>query len=296
MSTTPPIPDVLEFTRHIIEIAEGHQAHDHTADEGTSKHVVGPGPLAIDTRGWLSGDNVVKIPSARLQRLIAAQPAEHMLYTHIRGLTWHWTDTLPGTGALLATNIANLPDKSGRWSSWHIVIDGPKIYQSVPFTMGSWHAGGPSSTRFRYAPDANGWAEVRPGAPGYPSLPSANSLFGGIELCNVGEVRFVAGRGWLGWPFGVNESKNGRSAKVPDSDVIEVEWWDGKKRHAQRYAPEQIAAATEVVRILKTFYDIPAEQMAYGHHDLDPDRREDPGPHWMHEILPSILADVYEEG
>lgn len=308
------LPEHLRaLTEEYISILEGHRPHaaqgptadpDVVEDLARPVHLLVPPPfqpvmptLHVDADGWLvaTGTDVhlLRVPSKRTQALVRAPSAPPGVDAHVDGITWHWTDTPHGTGARLAQANADLPKPGQHVGSWHACIDGDgTIYQAASFRRGTWHAGGPTAARLQWDPVAQGWAERYPPPP-HSTLPTANSVFAGVELVCVGEVRWVGGQ-WLGWPFGVHEETHGRSARV-DGHQVEERVWRGRKRHFQRFTPAQILSAERLTHALVDAYDLPAESVSYGHTQLDPDRREDPGPLWLEEILPEMLGRVFGE-
>lgn len=228
---------------------------------------------------FLHGDHVVVIPSKRTQKL--AVP-------HIEGIVWHWTDTLHGTGMLLSQSIREAPKPNQHVGSWHIAIDSDTIYQSIPFNLGSWHAGG--TTAGRVIKDPNGKYILKFGSRDY----GANSYFAGIEMVNAGEVRKV-GNKWLAWPYGnaAQEAHSGKSAEVPNDQVVPYVDWNGHMRHYHAFTEFQINAAKMIVRALKETYGLIRENCNFSHHQIDPSRRDDPGPMWTSNVMPGILSEVY---
>ena len=62
---------------------------------------------------------------------------------------------------------------------------------------------------------------------------------------------------------------------------------------AKVFPAAQIAAARTVWRALVWRYGIPREHAMITHQSIDPTRREDPGPIWMAEHAPGVLAFAY---
>ncbi len=58
----------------------------------------------------------------------------------------------------------------------------------------------------------------------------------------------------------------------------------------------QVGAAMRVLRVLADRYEMRREHVAYAHSDLDPKRRADPGPRFMRQVLPQMVAQVFESG
>lgn len=238
--------------------------------------------LQITDDGLLIGPGVVQCPSARSQALLASE-------THILGIVWHYTDTRSCGALNLAKRIVAYPSASERSASWHLCIDrAGNAVQSVSARRGSWHAGGAQAARFAAAPVLIGghrrWM-LQPATS--HSLPGANSLFFGIELENVGEVRFVAGE-WLGWPF-KKGTQYGEPIVVPADEVF------GPPSSAHHvYTDAQISMAERVTQALVHKYALIRENCAWSHQMIDPENRTDPGPLWMGgSALPAILDHVF---
>lgn len=283
-------PDVLGFTESIIKLASQHDQDAHASDHEV---VTEPDPQGdrwyINEHGFFVHPSICNMPTRRTQGLALVRRGVSLDYQrlqHVEGAVWHWTDTPRGTGHVIAHGWAT----SSAPRSAHGIIDGDgTYYQCAPLTVGTWHAGGPSAKRWvwdavkmRWVVDATGHSPF-----------TANSIFAGFELVNVGEVRFVQGRGWLGWPFGdaAKEAASGRSAVVPEDQVVEWYGWDRKtKRHYHAFTDAQIATATNIVRALRRDLGLPADSLLHTHHECDPDRRDDPGRYWIDVVMPRVLA------
>ena len=117
--------------------------------------------------------------------------------------------------------------------------------------------------------------------------PSANALMIGIELENVGEVRAV-GASFSGWPFG----QNGATGPiVAEADTVVR----GKRRYHGFPKPQQMAAR-RLLRAIAAEYGLGRRAVAWGHRDIDPKRKTDPGPVWAEDLLPAILDEVFGKG
>lgn len=223
-------------------------------EDGEDVTVVAPERpvLALDADGWLVGQGVTKIPSQRkYERLVTGDP------THV---VLHWTATARGTAKTLAQRIAKLPPKGQAGSSWHICVgsDG-HLWQSVACEQGAWHAGG------RTAATIDG--------------KSYNRFSVGIEIENLGRV--VKGRdgAWRAWPFMKPGYKPGPLVKPDDIFQYGNHWY-------QKFPPDQLDALERLMDLLEDEY---GPLTIVGHNEVDPTRKEDPGP-WLLDYIRSRAA------
>jgi N-acetyl-anhydromuramyl-L-alanine amidase AmpD len=269
---TTPAEQVEAITA--TALAALHQAH--AAD--------GPA-IELDDDGILHGDRVLPYVASPKRQALAPG------LEHIEGLTWHFTDTRGCGAANLQHRIASA---GGRAASWHAVIDAAgQLAQSVPMTRGSWHAGGPTAALFVRGADGT-WAALSAAQRGKMRGYSANSWAGGIELENVGEVRLVDGE-WLGWPF-ARGTKWGEPEVVPGAEVEIEQARPGRGWH--RFTAAQVETARAVTAALVARYGLRREACAWGHCEIDPQRRTDPGPLWLRPggHLETILGEVFGAG
>lgn len=245
--------------------------------------------LIIDKDGWLVGKNVVRVPVTRDLYPWKSKSKQPL------GLLWHWTATAHGTALGMAKRTRTKEQSSSFVHLW-IEHDGT-IYQSAPFHGGSGHAGGSTAKH------------VIEGPPGIITLVSndsaeysVNYFLIGIEIVNVGEVRFVAPgddgeyqpaamthpKGvWMGWPFGRRDKKTNKITKGPIVKAADVASYG--KRYYHKYTTEQCDAAMRIVRACRREYNFSDRAMSWGHVDVDPGRKTDPGPLWSMQDLPLIL-------
>lgn len=244
-----------------MALAMLHQAHDRATVE-------------IDDAGVMHGERVTYVPTDKRQSLATAQQPNGE--QHVEGIVAHWTDTR-GCGAVnLARRIAV---RGGTPRSCHLWIDAAgNVAQSVDFKHGSWHAGSNTALLYTRRPDGI-WEPVTPAQRGKIRAFGANSWAVGIEFENVGEVRLVAGE-WLGWPFR-HDFKNAdgsieKPAIVPEVEVASDPANPGHGHHL--FTEPQIAAGANVYSALIQRYAMQRPNVEWGHCNIDPERRTDPGP------------------
>ncbi len=253
-----------EAERDVVDDADPAPAEQEPPD-------VALAPITIGSDGLATGDQVERILTSRggyQWRTKTGKPG---------GMLWHWTSTSHGTGRSMVKRTSG-----GSGNSVHFWIDANgTIFQQVATTKGAGHAGGKSSAKLREL----GGVIVADKAGRY----SANSFLIGIELVCVGEVREVGGK-WLGWPYG----KDGeRSPVVPADQVRAARDRGGRLRHYQAFTPAQVDAAERLTRAVVARYGLTRAACAWGHVDVDPGRKSDPGPLWQAGDLPQILDRVF---
>lgn len=217
-------------------------------------------PPTITPAGWLDGDRVtlVRASPARMCDLAEPKPT---------GVVHHWTGSLGTTdrhAVLLADNW-----RQGGGPSAHVIVSrSGRIVQCVPFSRGAHHCRG------------------------------ANETAVGLELENAGVVELFDGalepvenphRPRDEWrPMRWGDRRQVRRL-VPVRDTAER---DGTRYHT--FTPQQVAAVEALLRALVAWgCPLTAESCSRGHCDFEPERKRDPGPIWLDEHLPSILARVF---
>lgn len=219
--------------------------------------------MRIDATGWLSteeGDpEWVQVPSARHSSLSVPMPV---------AIVWHTTDTL-ASAETLARRIVALPKQGQRAASWHALVgrDG-RIWQSVPFLRASWHVG-------------------RGGKIGGVEYASVNKVTVAIELENAGRIEKTSGGLCYVYPYRQPDGSRDERLRIDADRAVEVngKWWDG-------FTSAQESSAGALLQALASAYGWSREACGYGHRDFDSPRKEDPGPVWMGEVLPRILAGL----
>lgn len=226
--------------------------------------------IEIDEKGIMHGVGVSFVPSKRTNALATKDK-------NVDGIEWHWTDTR-GVGALaLAKRIVEPPRPDQHVGSCHIWTDAEGlIVQSVPLTLGAWHAG----YGFTFAPNAakgGAWEIHSPGR-------SPNYWAAGIEQENVGEVRLITHKDrkvWVGWPFAFG-TKYGAPCVVP---VDEVKVHPLRADRGWHIFPQaQIDAAERITHALARRCALTREMCTWGHTQTDPQNRTDPGPLWLGSV------------
>lgn len=288
----------------IVRPVESHG--DHEGDETVRVPEVRVPDLLFDEHGWLVGPGIEHIPTKRTNALSPlirynhdhlSRLPDHGFRPFVQGIVWHWTATR-GAGRRLALNIAPSPKKGERAASWHLLIpaEGP-MFQSAPGTVGTWHAGAPTAHSFACQPDSTSWRMTDyQNSERAKAHESANELYFGIELENVGEVRqstklwstfrkkwLPGDMKWRGWPFGGKEADadspkgSGPGPVVPDAETIKI---GTRTYHA--FTPHQEAQAERVVRaFLQRDAAYSRYDLSLTHAKIDPTRKSDPEPSWL---------------
>lgn len=271
-ATIAAVKSIQDLTAHILKLLGHGQSHTDNQDQVAVPELAA---IQVDANGVMNGSGVSYVPTQKRGHLAKICDGQ------VEGIVWHYTDTgaAPGSAQKLAERLAK---PGGRQASWHVLIgrDG-SIWQSVPLTMSSWHAGSPTAKAFSKYKGV--WKLA-------PSGMGANSLFAGIELECVGEVRKVDGV-WRGWSFGKDPQNKGVIVK-PD-EVVEAKDAAGRVRFWHGYTEAQEVAAERIIRALDHWTHIQRVHCAFSHQMIDPDRRTDPGPVWMTQALPRILGRVF---
>lgn len=225
--------------------------------------VVAPQGLTIDEHGYVQGPGVTQVPTARTQRLATPDGRPG-------GIVWHYTNTVGVCASNLAKRIANKPAAGERSASWHIAIDRDgSLVQSASLLRGTWHAGGPTASLFSRS--ASGWLIDPAGKL------SANSWAIGVEMIGGGRVKYKNSR-WRIWPFADN------APAIPDEDRE----LDKVGRSWQRFTPAQYATAVRLANAIDMAYGIRGRAALWGHMQIDPTNREDPGPFFLPELAAEI--------
>jgi N-acetyl-anhydromuramyl-L-alanine amidase AmpD len=247
--------------------------------------------MLVDAAGWLEVNTsgqapVLKIPSVRTMPLEETKPL---------GLVWHWTGGHARSTVFakaLADEIRTYDRTKDRAASWNALIskDGT-IIQSVPFNVGSWHAGRPGRIGGKPVMTDGKWdASAWPGK----LYGNINRVTVGIELVNSGRLEKV-GEKFYCWPFWLNPD-NQASGADPQYEILHdravaigAQWFDD-------FPPPQRSAAVSLLSAAALAYKWTREVSQYGHLMFDPTRKEDPGPLWLNTYLPAILDTVFGAG
>jgi hypothetical protein len=229
--------------------------------------------MRVDDDGWLvheDGDpRVVRYPSVRTYALVVPAPL---------GIVWHWTAGRggPGFAEALARRAQLYRRGVDRAASWHVLVakDGT-VFQSAPFTVGTWHVG-------------------RPGVVAGRRFENVNRATVGCELENAGRLRKIGDR-FFCWPYFTNPAApaherraDPRCAVDPSRAVV-----GPGQGTFDAFPPEQERAATKLLAALVVRFGWTRDASAYGHRDFDSPRKEDPGPLWAGVVLPRALDAVF---
>lgn len=227
--------------------------------------------MRFDEEGWLvteDGDSpVIRHPTVRIYPLVVPAPL---------GIVWHWTGGRggPGYAERLALRTRTYRRGVDRAASWHVLVAGDgAIYQSAPFSVGTWHVG-------------------RPGVIAGRRFGNVNRAAVGCELENAGRLRKLGDRFYC-WPYWSNPSAPmperrpdprcavdaGRAVVVSGQGTFDA------------FPPEQEAAAARLLAALVKRFGWARDACAYGHRDFTTNK-EDPGPLWAGVVLPRVLDAV----
>lgn len=229
--------------------------------------------MHIDKNGWLIQEPsdphpVIRIPSIRSTPLSVKEPL---------ACVWHWTAGPDGSKVLaeaLAQEIRAYTRGKDRPASWHVLVsESGKLYQSVPFTMGSWHVG-------------------KSGVIGTKRFTNINTGTIGIELENAGRLEKV-GTEYFREPWWLNPltKEPNPKLKVRAESAVAV-----GNAYYDSFPPPQEAAAQALLKALVVRYKWPREACTYGHLHFDSPRKADPGPLWLDQVLPRILTSLFGPG
>lgn len=219
----------------------------------------------------------------RTQNLASAQPL---------GVVWHWTGGLcrgAHVGQILSDEIRGFDRAKDRAASWNaLVTKEGAIFQSVSFNTGSWHVGRPGRI---------GAAPVMTGSPpswnatawtGGSLFANINSATLGIELANAGRLEKVGEKFYCSpWWLEGTQSPDSKLEIEPERAVaVGDKWYDA-------FPDAQVQAAQRLLLALVQRYKLTRDVSRYGHVMFDPGRKEDPGPLWLDNKLPTILDSIF---
>lgn len=233
--------------------------------------------MLVDAQGWLQRDQDT---DPRVE-LLSTRSTYPLIVPHPIGVVWHTTDTPPSrTAESLARNIV---DNTKLQVSWHALVDRDgTIWQSAPFTVGTWHTGTAGVVEGQH-------------------FGNVNRATIGVELVNAGRLKRIAGKFYM-WPY-YKRGDDGR----PDADLgvdARLVIADAHVRPAgssfwEVITDPQVAASEAMVRALATWR--PAElgkasAYRYGHVNF-PSRsgKEDPGLLWP-PLREKMLSRVFGGG
>lgn len=228
--------------------------------------------MKVDQEGWLlteDGDPaVVRHPTVRTYPLVVPMPL---------GIVWHWTGGRGGPGYAERLAIRTRTYRRGvdRAASWHVLVarDG-SIYQSAPFSVGTWHVG-------------------RPGVIDGRRFENINRATVGCELENAGRLRKLGERFYC-WPYWSNPGAP-RQERRPDPrcavDVGRAVVVPGQGTF-DAFTPEQEAAAARLLAALIAQFGWTRDACVHGHREFTTNK-EDPGPLWSGIVLPRVLDTIF---
>lgn len=228
--------------------------------------------MNVDDHGWLvgaAGAPIVKrFPTVRTYALATPAPL---------GVVWHTTDERggPGTSEAMARRVQTFRTGVDRPASWHLLVSREgAVYQSAPFTVGTWHVG------------VGGVIAGR-------RFPNINHATVGIELENAGRLKRLGALAYC-WPYYVDPRAPATQRRPDPACALPLEravatplgLFDG-------FTPAQEESAALILRALVARYGWTREVCTYSHVDFDPEHREDPGPIWKQTVLPRVLDRIF---
>ncbi len=211
---------------------------------------------------------MIQIPTRRTSKLVVPHPF---------GMVWHTTDTPASvTGETLARRIVEYPEPGHALASWNLLLDRDgSFFQSAPLSVGTWHCG-------------------KEGSVSGTHFENINKATFGVEILNSGRVKQL-GTGFYSDPF----FRDG--TKTPDSRLLlppmraRLMTGDPSFRagYFDTFSEEQEKSAELLVRAAVAWQGWDATAFQFGHVNYDGERKEDPGPIFMGEILPRILSRIF---
>lgn len=172
----------------------------------------------------------------------------------IEGVIYHYTG--PGTGPGI---VRWLSARDENYLSAHFVVDrNGTTYQLVPLTDRAFHAGGPTS-KFLGSSNVNGRTI-------------------GIEIVNAGPL--ILGPGGM-YQDSAGRRFEGSMVSAGGAPRYRYTVWEA-------YGTRQIEAVLALTRFLVKVFPIlaqEADRRLVGHEDVDPTRKQDPGPHFPWAVI-----------
>jgi len=178
----------------------------------------------------------------------------------IEAVIYHYTASVGTAGT-----ISWLCDSTSKASAHFVIARDGTRYQLVPLTERAWHAGGVSSFMFNNQ--------------------NVNGRTIGIEIMNVGPL--VQKNGVI-YSVAENKEFNGPGASGGGPPKYQYTMWEA-------YADEQIKAVIELTKILVREFPILAQDPVtrlIGHEDVDPTRKQDPGPLMPWDLIRSAAVSI----
>lgn len=261
-----------------------------------------PAELEIDAAGWIHGDGVIHMPSARGRakyKTVGGLPS--CVVRHATATAWgtggaiarEWRRVVEPHSAHVTIDVVLEPSRTAEVKRWKALgwakeaeqlaalpVGAAVIYQHRSFLEGAWHAYGAlaDATRTR----TSGTIDGR----------HLNDISIGIEATCVGQVARKLDDRWRGWASGRGV---GYGPAVTQEEVIVDE-----RRSWHTYHPAVLAIETHLdALLLARFPSLAGEvtitpspyaaakvgakpvtrpAMAVGHCDVDPTRKSDPYP------------------
>jgi hypothetical protein len=220
---------------------------------------------------------------------------------HVSQLVAHYQAQrgLDADGMLGPATLLSLRALSGATDGMIVVdgwLQGPDVLHTPAHA--SWHRGAmvPTGIVAHYTATAPGTAEAMARRRQKRRMPLSRPAIWHVTIA-------VDGKAWQQLPFGIRGAhcKNAKDARIrvrdqngniaaPNSCTLGIEL----EGFGNTFPLAQVRTARAVWRAIVQGFGIDRGQAMLAHADLDPGRRSDPGPVWLGEHAPGVLAYAFE--
>lgn len=234
--------------------------------------------MNVDDHGWLVGAErepvVTRLPTVRTYALATREPL---------GAVWHTTDERggPGTSEAMARRVQTFRIGVDRLASWHLLVSREgAVYQSAPFTVGTWHVGVGGVIAGRRFPNIN-HVTVRDGRHRARECRAPQAARrAGLLLAVRRQPERAADRA----PAGRRLRAAVRARRCHPAGAV---------RRVPPPPRRRTRPGLSCMRSRRATSGWTREVCAYGHVDFDPEHREAPGPIWKQTVLPRVLDRIF---